>query len=953
MRLTILLGCLLISFGLGARPNQHIISNDSIINTYQLDEAAGLKAFQQKLSTLQAQDDLVEYLQSIKSFAMHQRKLGEFEYCIDLFEKGQLSNIWRSPRDSAEWSRLGWYYVQIGYTYSQILGDYRKAKSTYQEAKNFFSSVQEQSTIVSRFVHWPLATIYTRLGDFAAAEALLNQVISQLLQAEDFERASIAYSDLGILNVNWGRPDRAREAYESGVGLPEISPLSRTIIILNYCDILTNEGEYESAESYIAEAEQLMLPELENENASPRTKRVIAGIYQKRANLKLNQRLYDEALVNFQTELTMLQEYYGNPKRREFGKNYINRAVAFIESAQYPAAINSYQKALEMVLYNYEADTEHSLPEVDQFYAENTIFEALSGMAETYTRWASADGNTQFLEYALECYERCHEAEQLLRRNYLYETSKLINLEESRERSESAIGVAYRLFELTGKKEYLYQAFVFAERNRSSLLREAFRITEATDIAGISEEERAQEQLLKNTVSEAEELAFRLRNQETNDSTLQIAEQDLLNARDSLNTWIKNLEQRHPKYYQLKYADQVPTVAELQQLLPTGELLLEYFVGREHLYIFKIDQSGLNLYELPLPPRLTERIQNWRQSIELYQQAGQDKTAVLAQYQEEAHLLYQDLLAPVLSPMVVVDRLTIISSGILDLVPFEALLTRPVKDSPALSEYPYLIQAYNVGYSYSATLQWRLSQLPQNNTAQAGFAPSFGQGSGWPRLSCSADLLRSTIERSGGRVLAGEEANITQFQQLAPQFGLLHLATHAQANPEQGDFSYIVFSDGLGGYDSLYAKDLYLYDLQAELVILSACETALGTLYNSEGVISLARAFHYAGARSVLTTLWRINEGANCHLLEEFYAELDKGTDKKEALRAAKLAYLKTADARAAHPVYWAGFQLLGNPRPLKQGFPWGYALAALAAILLLGGGWWQYQQRRSIAQAA
>ncbi|MEL7222437.1 MAG: CHAT domain-containing tetratricopeptide repeat protein, partial [Bacteroidota bacterium] len=701
-------------------------------------------------------------------------------------------------------------------------------------------------------------------------------------------------SDLGILYVNWGRTGPAREAFENGLNLPNISALIRTTINLNYSDILTNEGEYEKAGDYIDDAEQLMIAQRQNEGATPRTTRIMAGIHQKRANLAIAQGLHNEALLHFQDELELLQAYYGNTKRRELGKNYINRAEPQIELEHYPEAIISYQKALEMVLYKYDAVKEEGLPAADQFYAENTIFEALSGMAETYTRWAAADANPELLENALDCYERSHEAEQVLRRNYLYDTSKLINLEESRERSEKAIQVAHRLFEQTGKKEYLYQAFVFAERNRGTLLREAFRVTQATEIAGISTEEQAQEQELKNLVSEAEEWAFRLRSQETTDSTLQAAEEALLNARDSLNTWIKSLEERHPKYYQLKYADQVPSLAELQEMLPSGELLLEYFLGREHLYIFKIDQSGLNLYELPLPPRLTERIQRWRRSIEQYQQVGQDRTALLAQYREEAYLLYQDLLAPVLSPMMVVDRLTIISSGILDLVPFEALLTRAVTSSTQLSQYPYLLQDFNISYSYSAALQWRLSKLARSSAKKVGFAPSFSQQSGWPQLSCSASLLQNTIGQSGGTILSGGEASISQFQLLAPQFGLLHLATHAQANPEEGDFSYIVFSDGQNGLDSLFAKDLYLYDLEAELVILSACETALGTLYNSEGVISLARAFHYAGARSVLTTLWRINEGANCHLLEQFYAALDTGMDKKEALRSAKLAYLET-----------------------------------------------------------
>ena len=194
-----------------------------------------------------------------------------------------------------------------------------------------------------------------------------------------------------------------------------------------------------------------------------------------------------------------------------------------------------------------------------------------------------------------------------------------------------------------------------------------------------------------------------------------------------------------------------------------------------------------------------------------------------------------------------------------------------------------------------------------------------------------------------GETYLADDANRQFFTEHARRFGILHLATHAQSNPDAGDFSFVVFSDGQGGYDSLFTKDLYLLDLEAELVLLSACETALGTLYQSEGVISLARGFHYAGARSVLTTLWSINEGANCHLMESFYTFLQEGQSKNEALRAAKFAYLDKADVRSAHPVYWAGFQLLGNPRPLAANgwSPW------WALLLVIPIGYFLYQRRQ------
>jgi CHAT domain-containing protein len=326
----------------------------------------------------------------------------------------------------------------------------------------------------------------------------------------------------------------------------------------------------------------------------------------------------------------------------------------------------------------------------------------------------------------------------------------------------------------------------------------------------------------------------------------------------------------------------------------------------------------------------------WRRNIQDYQYTGVDKTKLMLAYREEAYRLYQELLVPILGTHKDYEELLIVPSGILDLLPFEALLTQPISGQMSFQEYPYLLHDYTISYTYSASLQWSLSQLPRQGTGRIGFAPEFHGDGGWAPVSCSGDMLQKELVGKADLLRLSRNATIAEFNKLAGRYRLLHLATHAQANPEQGDFSFIVFSDGQGGYDSLFAKDLYPLNIEAELVILGACETALGTIYNSEGVISLARGFHFAGARSVLTTLWSINEGANCTLMSEFYEYLDKGESKKDALRAAKMALLEE-DPLLAHPVYWAGFQLLGNPRPLNEEGPLWWWLGLLVLIAVLG----------------
>lgn len=905
----------------------------------QQDFDLALKKTDSALAHLEQIDSLYLFLDLIKSVGTQFRKEGQPKIAEQIFLKASSGKLWRKPISDQEKSKSAWLYVQLGYNYNIELGQITKAREAYELALQQLPLEEKKSELTARYIVKPLGNIYTRLGEYSASEAMIKEFISIVEENKNYFEAAKGYNDLGLLYSNLDDYNLAMTNYETGLKLPTSDIGIRAMILLNFGDLLIKLEQLDLAEKKLLFAKDLLLKDKATGNPDTRLEFLLGNIYKKQALIHAEQGDFAAALTALDQEFHHLQLYYQNTQRREFGKHYVQKGLLLLEMEDYPKSLAQFQLALQSVLYNYSPKGQHDLPSPEACYAENTIMEALGGMATVYQEWNKAKPNTFYLKQALACYELMHTVEQALRQSYLYESSKLFNLEESREQSENAIRVAYQLYEKTHNEALLYQAFVFAERNRSSLLREAFRASKAAAQAGISEEELAEEGELQRAVSKAQEELFRLRSEEgVADSTLQAAEQTLLGAQDAMRNWLQALESRHPRYYQLKYADEVPTLAQLQQMLGRKEQLIEYFVGKEAIFVFLIDRQGIRLQQHSRPENLNERILAWRGSIESYQMPGVDRAQLTANYQREGYRLYQELLAPVLKGTQG-KSLLLVTSGMLDLLPFEALLTQEVAAGTPFNDYPYLLRDYPISYTYAASLQWALSQLERHQGEVGGFAPAFSGQLGWPALSCSADLLEATIGQASGNFFSGERATIQQLQAQAKRYRLLHLATHAQANPEQGDFSYIVFSDGAGGYDSLFAKDLYLYDLETELVILSACETALGTLYNSEGVISLARAFHYAGARSVVNTLWRVNESANCDLLEGFYTFLNKNNDKRTALQQAKLSYLQNADPRGAHPVYWAGFQLLGNTRPMEAGFPWyGWGLAGLLVVSLMVG---------------
>ncbi|MCX6261187.1 MAG: CHAT domain-containing protein, partial [Bacteroidia bacterium] len=134
----------------------------------------------------------------------------------------------------------------------------------------------------------------------------------------------------------------------------------------------------------------------------------------------------------------------------------------------------------------------------------------------------------------------------------------------------------------------------------------------------------------------------------------------------------------------------------------------------------------------------------------------------------------------------------------------------------------------------------------------------------------------------------------------------------------------------------LYNYEISLSRLKSPMVVLSACNSGTGTLYHGEGLMSLARGFILAGASSVIMTAWKVNDEISADIISGFYHSLASGKRKNVAMRSAKLKYLKGSSPAYSNPYYWAAYEVLGNPSPIKGN----YVASGLiiCAILLIAG---------------
>lgn len=417
----------------------------------------------------------------------------------------------------------------------------------------------------------------------------------------------------------------------------------------------------------------------------------------------------------------------------------------------------------------------------------------------------------------------------------------------------------------------------------------------------------------------------------------------LLHLKQQYEQFKDRLNRGFPEYANLKNRINTVGLAYLRDsLLNNHEAFLEYFTGDSSIFLFLVRKDTVLLHEIKKDFPLDDWIHRFREGIfgyytaDLAARADSLKNKTLTQYLGYAYPLYQKLIEPVKQWLP--ERLIIAPDGLLGYIPFDALLTSKPSDINDFRSYPYLIHQHRISYTYSATLLAETRNKKSGRRSEKNllaFAPfsandtlaiarsqlSSRASGGFAPLPYSGAEVGAIGKSFGGDIVTGDFATASQFCALAGQYRIIHLATHAVADSRSGNFPYLRFSETSESIDNgrLNIQDIYNLKLDADLVVLSACETGIGKFQRGEGVISLARAFTCAGARSIVTSLWAVNDRSTAELMRRFYEELVGGKDIDESLRAAKKSWLQTASIRNCHPFFWAAFVPVGNMGPLAM----------------------------------
>jgi CHAT domain-containing protein len=304
------------------------------------------------------------------------------------------------------------------------------------------------------------------------------------------------------------------------------------------------------------------------------------------------------------------------------------------------------------------------------------------------------------------------------------------------------------------------------------------------------------------------------------------------------------------------------------------------------------------------------------------------------------------LIQPIRSLIPDKDEWIVVPDGFLYFLPFESLPSGP-DDEP-------LLATTTISYQFASRLilpfAVRAPDAPEKGVL--AFAPFTGPGflsTGayrFPPLPAS----REEIAGLPGRSYSGVKATKSLFLKELNRYPILHLATHAISSADNAAGSFIAFYPERKSplEDCLFLEELYGLNMdKTKLVVISACETGQGELINNEGVISLARAFAYAGCGSSISSLWKADDQATSFILQRFYVYLEKGYRKSAALRQAKLDYLASGTINKS-PAYWSHLMLIGDTSAVySSGVAWWWLLELIPVTVLIYLGIRYYKKRR------
>ncbi|MBO4372230.1 MAG: CHAT domain-containing protein [Bacteroidales bacterium] len=810
------------------------------------------------------------------------------------------------------------------------LGQFENAKGNVEKSDNYYKSaldIVEKTQQNTRFlgdIYSGIGANYITKGELENADAYITKAIStksQIYGANGMQLYKDYYYQAMIMYQN-EQLDSALNSYIK----------SGDILSKHYGNKHPELGNIYNAIALIYEAYE------NDDNALKFLKRaqtVFAETYGEKSTdyalvcnnvgiVYLHQGKNQEAAQNFEKaiEIISLRGY----KNSRLIEPYLNLGTTYMNLKDYTNAIINYQKSIMCNLDRFEFDDNDIFknPILSRYQNGIKLIDAIKNRVRATIQLYDSTKQKDLLTNTVECVKRTSDIIDDVRKSIVSENDRISLSAISKEVFESGLYAATKIYESTPyDMANLSAAFMFSEKTKAATLLEALAQTGATLFSGIPEDLIAEEKNLSDKIASYKKLIA----EEENHSSTSYLKNQLFEYTKKFNALISKFEKEYPDYYAAKFSQKIPSLYEIQKSLDNADMLISYFTGRYELYCIAVSKTSCTI---------TSYWQGQNQlattTAALVKSLTNYSPENIENYKELANNLYTNIFPQKIPKEI--TRITIIPDGSLFVIPFEALLTESCagKDN-SFGKFPFLIKKYQINYNYSSLLA--LKRMNQQRTAPdikwLGIAPAFDaenvcyykgeQVRAIPETVTEVQAIAEKIrsEKMSAEYFLRKDASETTIKTSnLRQYNVIHIATHGTVNSEHPELSGLMLSQKPGTTDDgmLYNGEIYNLNLDADLVVMSACETGLGKISQGEGVIGLGRSLIYAGAKNIVCSLWQVSDASTSVLMTNFYTNMLKNSKKDQFAFTDKLhnAKLKMiSEGKFAHPYFWSPFIIIGK----------------------------------------
>jgi len=801
--------------------------------------------------------------------------------------------------------------------------EYQKAISSHQQALRIYSSLGDEYG--KSFCYYGIGTNHYYLGDYGRTKDYMEACIDirkglfgrqHHSLINPMELLGIAYEEAGFFDRTLLFYNEVRPLIDSSYGSRSIYlgyNLENTAICFNRLNQLDSSLKYISLSNDILES-QLS----EHDHSLANHLYTCSDIY-------FNSGLITEAMSYIDKSIEA-SSIIGDSVSENYALSLTLQAVILGEQQKWSDAEKQLKKALHII--NLDPDS----PEDQLIQPSPSALSVLNSYLEfLYNKYLIIKSDEDLLRFekTANFYLTLSES---FRQQFIDPYTLSVLIKDNARVYQRIIGIYNQLYQSAKNEDYVKAAYKFSEYSRTSMLRD-LQGDKIASYAGVPDSLLCKETSIKKQISDYGNQIL----ETPDDSGLK---QELFKLKEQLNEHIEITRQSYPRYYDVKFKSTVPDLQKVQESLESNQSIIEFMRDDSSYYAILITHNKSELFQIANCDAVNDNLQQWLQSNAKVDMAENIRTA---------QLLYSQLWQPLASE-IEGDHITIIPDGELFYLSFESLM----KGS---SPKDFLIHDYEINYALSIAVLIS-DDVERHAENILAIAPGFENDlkSQYANNLDSVDLLDENYlntlrqpwsvklaqdlkSKFGVNTYVGVDANEQNIKSNIHRGKILYFGTHGITDAIEPLQSKLILSKDIGeqkedGY--LHAYELFSLPLQADLAVLNACESGLGSIQSGEGMISLAYGMHYAGCPSTVMSLWKIDEKISTVITGAFIDNLSEEQSMGAALRQSKLDYLAQAGVQGQHPFYWSGMVLMGKDQVVDLEHVVHYHWIFLIVIVLL-----------------